>query len=51
LDEVNTLLQRMGYTIEPDGADFRVTPPDGRKAVFVGDLVDRAPKSWRFCGL
>jgi len=44
LDEMNTLLQQLGYTVEPDGADFRVTPPDGRKAVFVGDLVDRGPK-------
>ncbi|MGD0789348.1 MAG: polynucleotide kinase-phosphatase [Terracidiphilus sp.] len=43
-DEMNTLLQQLGYTVEPDGADFRVTPPDGRKAVFVGDLVDRGPK-------
>ncbi len=43
-DEMNTLLQQLGYTVEPDGADFRVTPPDGRKAIFVGDLVDRGPK-------
>jgi len=43
-DEMNALLQQLGYTVEPEGADFRVTPPDGRKAVFVGDLVDRGPK-------
>jgi polynucleotide kinase-phosphatase len=43
-DEMTALLQQMGYTVEPDGADYRVTPPDGRKAVFVGDLVDRGPK-------
>jgi len=43
-DEMNTLLHQLGYTVEPDGADFRVTPPDGRKAIFVGDLVDRGPK-------
>jgi polynucleotide kinase-phosphatase len=43
-DEMNTLLQQLGYTVEPVGADFCVTPPDGRKAIFVGDLVDRGPK-------
>ena len=34
----------MGYAIEPEGAEYRVVPPDGRRAVFVGDLVDRGPK-------
>ena len=43
-DEMSALLQQLGYTVEPDGTDFRVTPPDGRKAVFVGDLVDRGPR-------
>lgn len=43
-DEMNTLLQQLGYTIESDGAEYRVVPPDGRRAVFVGDLVDRGPK-------
>jgi protein phosphatase len=43
-DEMNTLLQQLGYTVESEGAEYRVVPPDGRKAVFVGDLVDRGPK-------
>jgi polynucleotide kinase-phosphatase len=43
-DEMTALLLQMGYLVEPDGTDYRVTPPDGRKAVFVGDLVDRGPK-------
>jgi polynucleotide kinase-phosphatase len=43
-DEMTALLQQLGYIVEPDGTDCRVTPPDGRKAVFVGDLVDRGPK-------
>jgi protein phosphatase len=43
-DEMNTLLQQLGYAIEPEGAEYRVVPPDGRRAVFVGDLVDRGPK-------
>ncbi|MGD0548457.1 MAG: AAA family ATPase, partial [Terracidiphilus sp.] len=43
-DELTALLRQLGYTVEPDGADCRVSPPDGRKAVFVGDLVDRGPR-------
>jgi len=43
-DEMNSLLQQLGYAIEPEGTEYRVTPPDGRRAVFIGDLVDRGPK-------
>jgi protein phosphatase len=43
-DEMNTLLQQLGYTVESEGAEYRVVPPDGRRVVFVGDLVDRGPK-------
>lgn len=43
-DEMNTLLQQLGYTVEAEGTEFRVVPPDGRRVVFVGDLVDRGPK-------
>ncbi len=43
-DEMNALLQQLDYTVEADGADYRVVPPDGRRVVFVGDLVDRGPK-------
>lgn len=46
-DELLELLAELGYTIEPDGAEDgagpRAIPPSGRKAVFVGDLVDRGP--------
>jgi protein phosphatase len=35
LDELTELLAKLGY----DG----ITPPIGRKAIFVGDLVDRGP--------
>ncbi len=38
-EELTTLLQGLGY--EVDG--HRVTPPSGRKAIFLGDLVDRGP--------
>jgi len=43
-EELSTLLGQLGYRIE-NGADGpKATPPDGRKAVFVGDLVDRGPR-------
>lgn len=40
-EELIALLQQLGWRIEGDCP----THPDGRKAVFVGDLVDRGPKS------
>jgi protein phosphatase len=47
-DELEALLARLGYRVEFRGSgDARrceVTPPAGRKAVFVGDLVDRGPR-------
>ncbi|MXV73747.1 polynucleotide kinase-phosphatase [Candidatus Poribacteria bacterium] len=44
-DELVELLKELGYTIstQPDGNTV-VAPPQGRKAVFVGDFVDRGPK-------
>ena len=47
-DELSTLLERLGYRVETRaGASgetrFSVTHPQGRRAVFVGDLVDRGP--------
>jgi len=39
-DELETLLASLGYVI--DGSTFRHS--EGRKVVFVGDLVDRGPK-------
>jgi protein phosphatase len=39
--ELTALLGRLGYAVDPDGASAR--HPAGRKAVFVGDLVDRGP--------
>ena len=47
-DELQVLLVELGYAIsreEQDGEPrYRVTPPEGRKAVFLGDLVDRGPR-------
>jgi protein phosphatase len=39
--ELVRLLTTLGYTVRPDGAEH----PEGRTAVFVGDLVDRGPDS------
>ncbi len=47
-DELIELLGIMGYRVDETdsagGFGHRVTPPAGRKAVFLGDLVDRGPK-------
>jgi protein phosphatase len=40
-DELATLLRELGYEIEPDGTGAH--HPGGRRAFFVGDLVDRGP--------
>ncbi len=40
-DELERLLLRLGYRRSAPGAPFR--HPGGRRAVFVGDLVDRGP--------
>ena len=40
-DELTALLTKLGYKVDGHAA----TPPEGRKAVFLGDLVDRGPKS------
>ena len=49
IDELMALLLSLGYAVafEGTGADRRVTcaTPTGRRAVFVGDLVDRGPAS------
>lgn len=47
-DELEMLLERLGYTVarvDRDGEPhYQVIPPEGRKIVFVGDLVDRGPR-------
>ena len=47
-DELAALLERLGYKLDTHadaagGTGFSATHPQGRKAVFVGDLVDRGP--------
>src|SRR5437764_1454172 len=49
-DELEALLQRLGYVLTTLDSESLVwgkrtfTHPEGRKAVFVGDLVDRGPR-------
>lgn len=44
-DELVELLQKLGYQISTQSnGDLTVEPPQSRKAVFVGDYVDRGPK-------
>ncbi|MEX2557784.1 MAG: polynucleotide kinase-phosphatase [Actinomycetota bacterium] len=40
-DELVALLMKLGYDVAPDGTGAR--HPGGRRAFFVGDLVDRGP--------
>lgn len=53
-DETIELLNKLGYLINSESQDrntsapdygFNVRHPEGRQAVFVGDLVDRGPES------
>jgi protein phosphatase len=41
-DELTELLEKLDYTVSADGT---CVPPEGRRLIFVGDLVDRGPKS------
>ncbi len=47
-DELEQLLEKLGYYLGEPGAsatgDATYAHPEGRKAVFVGDLVDRGPR-------
>lgn len=48
-DELVELLTQLGYSVEkqsnvPGSHAYSVKPPEGRKVVFLGDLVDRGPK-------
>lgn len=47
--ELRCLLEKLGYQIEQQSINeeisFQVKHPEGRKVVFLGDLVDRGPNS------
>ena len=42
-DELCALLSQMGYVVDKESCI--ATPPENRKAVFLGDLCDRGPKN------
>lgn len=44
-DELCALLKKLGYTVGGTRLAPDVVAPEGRRAVFVGDLVDRGPDS------
>jgi protein phosphatase len=44
-DELRTLLTELGYTVSDGDRGPQLVHPAGRRAVFVGDLVDRGPKN------
>ncbi len=44
-DETLALLSKLGYEVHDDEAAPMAKHPEGRRAFFVGDLVDRGPKS------
>jgi len=48
-DELTALLEKLGYTRSPaadtSSPERMFIPPAGRKAIFLGDLVDRGPNS------
>src|ERR1700674_4793002 len=44
LHELTDLLEKLGYEMsEPVEGRYQVTHPEGRRVIFVGDLVDRGP--------
>lgn len=43
-DELETLLERLGYRVRKAAQQFTIAPPAGRRVVFLGDLVDRGPR-------
>ena len=44
-DELCRLLDQLGYQLDIGGETWRVAHPQGRKLAFVGDLVDRGPRT------
>lgn len=43
-DELISLMQKLGYQINLQDDKYEVYHPEGRKIIFLGDLVDRGPK-------
>jgi protein phosphatase len=45
--ELTVLLANLGYELEEEGGSIQVAAPNGRRAIFLGDLVDRGPDTPR----
>lgn len=45
IHELRELLKRLGYRIRKDKQQYIGEHPEGRRIIFVGDLVDRGPNS------
>ncbi len=43
--ELQALLQKLGYSVTQHEYTFTVIHPQGRKVIFLGDLVDRGPNT------
>src|SRR6202041_2673911 len=43
-DELEELMSTLGYSVKKNGDGYRVGTPERRKAIFLGDLVDRGPR-------
>jgi protein phosphatase len=50
-DELVALLERLGYAVHEEGEQITVTAPESRRAIFLGDLVDRGPDTPRVLAL
>ncbi len=44
-DETVALLESLGYRVDGNNSSLSARHPDGRRAIFLGDLVDRGPSS------
>lgn len=44
-DELLELLSNLGYSVTELEGELTTTTPEGRRAIFLGDLVDRGPNS------
>lgn len=43
--ELEALLEKLGYAVSWSEGEARIAAPHGRRLVFVGDLVDRGPRT------
>ena len=44
-DELLALLERLGYRVQRAEGRFAIAHPEGRRPIFLGDLIDRGPRN------